>query len=299
MRVVVYLPLLWSLALAALAPRLVAGIGPRLAPRLLTAASVTVAGSWCWSLVVLAGMTARSAGWWRARGGVRTGQAGLLPPTALTAAAFLLLAVATTALGRLVLRRRRDTRSAALLRGAHGAELTVLDSPDVQAIAVGGWPGRGHIITTTALWHALDPTQRAVVFAHEQAHNRRGHHLLALLTRLAAAINPLLLGLPSQVDFACEREADERAAATVGDRRLTARTLADVALLQHQAARSAAGLAFARRSVPARVQALLLPEQPTSSLALGLTVALVLSAALSGLDVAGDADRIVELLKAR
>lgn len=217
----------------------------------------------------------------------------------MTAAAFLLLAVATTALGRLVLRRRHDTRSAALLRGAHRAELTVLDSPDVQAYAVGGWPGRGHIITTTALWHALDPAQRAVVLAHEQAHNRRGHHLLALLTRLAAAVDPLLLGLPAQVDFACERDADERAAATVSDRRLTARTLADVALLQHQAARSAAGLAFARRSVPARVRALLLPKHPTSPLALGLTLALVLSAALSGLDVAADADRIVELLKAR
>lgn len=175
-----------------------------------------------------------------------------------------------TALGRLVLRWRRDTRSAAVLRGARGAQLTVLDSPDVQAFAVGGWPGTGHIITTTGLMTALDPTQRGVVLAHERAHARRGHHLLALLTRLAAAVNPLLLGLPAQVDFACEREADELAASTVGDRHLTARTLATVALLQHDRARSSRGLSFARTSVPARVQALLLPEKHTSALALGL-----------------------------
>lgn len=86
MRVMVYLPLVWSLALAALAPRLTAGLGTRLTPRLLTAVSVTVAASWCWSLVVLAGMTVRSAGWWHPLGVVLPGRTGLLPPTALTAA---------------------------------------------------------------------------------------------------------------------------------------------------------------------------------------------------------------------
>ncbi len=298
MRVAVYLPLLWSLALAALAARLAAGTAPRLTPLLLTTASVSVAASWCWSLVILAGMSARRVAWLRPLSGLRAGPTTLLPPAALTAAALLLLTVAATALLRLLLRRGRDARSAALLR-VHGAELTVLDSPDVHAFAVGGWPGRGHIITTTALMTALDPTQRAVVLAHERSHTLRGHHLLGLLTRLAAAVNPLLLGLPALVDFACEREADELAAATVGDRHVTARTLATVALLQHRAARSARDVAFARLSVPARVQALLLPEKRTSPLALSVTAALVLSAALSGIDVAGDADRIVELLKAR
>ena len=56
------------------------------------------------------------------------------------------------------------------------------------------------------------------MFAHEQAHLRRRHHLYLLLTNIAAVANPLLWRLPDAVTEATERWADEDAAVEVGDR---------------------------------------------------------------------------------
>ena len=70
---------------------------------------------------------------------------------------------------------------------------------------------------------ALSADERRVVLAHEAAHLARHHHLYVQLADLAAAANPLLRSTARGVRLAVEREADEVAAAEVGDRRLVAR----------------------------------------------------------------------------
>jgi len=299
-KVALYLPLLWSAALAAAAPHLASRLTPRLASRCLAAAGLCVAAAWLWSLTVLVGLAAQRLPRVQALAGLHTGgRSHLGPPTAMTAAATLLLVLSVSMLVQLLIRRLGDRRQAADLLRACPSELTVIDSRDVHAVAVAGWPRRGHVIATRGLMEALDRGQRRVVLTHERAHNQRGHHLLRLLVRIAAAIDPPLIALPRLLDFACEREADELAASHVGDRHLAARTLARVALLQPAAEPSPNCLAFARLSVPARVHALLLPAPRTSPLALAAVLVFIAGAVVGTADVAGDADRLIELLRAR
>jgi len=190
------------------------------------------------------------------------------------------------------------------------SDLVVLEDPALRAWALGGWPGRGQVITTTGMLAALGRPERAVVLAHERAHTTRGHHLLGLVVRAAAALDPLLVALPGHVNRACERDADETAARAVDDRVLTARTLARVALLGpseppvharrcRRGPSTRTGLMFTDNSVPARVRALLSPRAVSSRPVLAALLGLGCIAVCGAVDVAHDADRLLETLRAR
>lgn len=97
---------------------------------------------------------------------------------------------------------------------------------------------------------------------------------------------------------AAEREADEDAAASCGDRRLAARTLARVALLTTPttaAPPTAAGaLAVTGGSAVRRVQALLAPR-PQSRPLLALTIlALLVTTLLTTMEAAHDTEGLFE-----
>ncbi len=111
-------------------------------------------------------------------------------------------------------------------RGASGP-LVVLEDDRPAAFALPGWPGR--IVTTDSLLASLTPAERRVVVADEQAHLDGRHDLHATGAAVCAAIDPLLGRLPAAVGLATERWADERAARSVGERRLVAATIARVA----------------------------------------------------------------------
>lgn len=139
-----------------------------------------------------------------------------LPPLVGPAAIVLIavLAARITAVGR---RRLIGTRQAYRLAAAlpdTGADLAVLDDGedgDTQACAVPGRPGR--IVVSAGLLRSLDAQQRRAVLAHERSHLAHRHHLHATAAHLAAAANPLLWRIPAAVGLACERWADEDAAA--------------------------------------------------------------------------------------
>jgi len=156
-KVALYLPLLWSAALPVAAPHLASRLTPRLAPRCLAAAGLCVAAAWVWSLTVLVGLAAERLPRVQALAGLHTGgRSHLGPPTAMTAAATLLLVLSVSMLLQLLIRRLGDRRQAADLLRACPSELTVIDSRDVHAVAVAGWPRRGHVIATRGLMEALD-----------------------------------------------------------------------------------------------------------------------------------------------
>jgi Peptidase family M48 len=132
--------------------------------------------------------------------------------------------------------------------------LVVLDSERPDAFATPLPSGR--IVVTTGLLRALSAEERRTLLAHERSHLSHHHAWWVLATDLAAAANPLLWWTAREVRRSVERWADEDAAADVGNRALTARTIARVALLMN-AAHAAPALAATGGDVPARVRALL------------------------------------------
>lgn len=133
---------------------------------------------------------------------------------------------ATTAMiyrtGR-VLHRRRIA-----VRGTEGRRMAIIETDEPMAYAAPGRPGC--VVVSTGLLSALSPRERQVVFAHERAHLRQGHHRNLLVGALAVAIMPLLHPLVERLRLATERCADEEAAATLGDRELVATAIAKVAV---------------------------------------------------------------------
>jgi Zn-dependent protease with chaperone function len=126
------------------------------------------------------------------------------------------------------LRRRGDTHRRLRAAGAPQDGMVVADWAEPMAVAVPGRPG--HLLVTTGLLRLLDADERRVLFAHERAHLSRRHNRMMTVVGAAAALNPLLGPVREAVGFLVERVADEDAAATVGDRDLTARTVARAAL---------------------------------------------------------------------
>ncbi len=116
----------------------------------------------------------------------------------------------------------------------------MLPSPDIEAYALPGLPGR--IVVSDRLLGCLDDRRRAALIAHEQAHLAGRHHLFVAAARLAAATNPLLIPVARAVEYTVERWADEHAAAVTRDRRLVARTIGQVALLSGPRPRRAGAL---------------------------------------------------------
>jgi hypothetical protein len=246
---------------AATAPRLAASTRPDVAVRLivgaavaLTATGVFVLGSaaatWAGQQPTIAALSRLSASKLRATSPIS--------PAAAVLAAVALLA-ATVSLGVRAWRSsaaHHEVRAA--VGPAGGDDVVVLDDQRIDAFAT---PGRhGRIVVTTGLLSALEPAERAALFAHERAHRRHAHAWWRLAMQLTVAVNPLLRHVRRTADHAMERAADEAAAAEVGDRRLVARTVARVALLK-KGGTASIGLALSAGGgdIPARVHALLKP----------------------------------------
>ena len=131
--------------------------------------------------------------------------------------------------------------------------LTVLPIEAAVAYAVPG--RRERVVVSSGMLSSLDPSERRVLFAHEHAHLRLGHHRYLRIGEVAAAAVPLLRPLLARLRFATERWADEEAAIEIGDRRLVARALVRAALAQGRAVSPQP--AMASLGVPGRVEALL------------------------------------------
>ncbi|MGI5336001.1 M48 family metalloprotease [Streptomyces sp. CA-181903] len=180
------------------------------------------------------------------------------------AAAAGLIAVGAWALARHTVRQVRMLRAARAEAGRRPAagDLCVVDSPHADAYALPGRPGR--VVVTTAMIRSLDAAEREVLFAHERAHNAYRHRYFLAAAELAAHCHPALRAVRDAIRYAAERAADEAAAATVGDRRLTARAIARAALASgtRRPERPAVAPAVTTGPVPRRVAALLAAPAP-------------------------------------
>ncbi|WP_458246407.1 M48 family metalloprotease [Streptomyces sp. MAI_2237] len=285
MRIDVYTPLLLSLLLGAVGPRLARFGTPAAAARALTGAAVLTAGASLWALGLL---TATLAGEAPSLVAHARADGRALPEPVPDAVAVLALCLLAVAVGRILgaVRTQRATRrTLRRLCEGHppGTELVVAASPRPRAFAVPGDPGR--ILVTSAMLAALRPAERRVLLAHERAHLTHRHAFYVHAVTLAAAGNPLLLPVRDAVAYLVERWADEQAAGAVGDRRTTARALARAALVAQGAD---CVLHFADRAVTRRVAAL----QTTAPRRLRPVAAAILTlgalAALGAADATGD-----------
>ncbi|MEV6112799.1 M48 family metalloprotease [Streptomyces sp. NPDC052109] len=287
MRFDVYSPLILSLLLSAVGPVIARRVAPALAARVLTSAAVLTATATAWSLVLLATALLGDA-----PPVVREAREDGHPvadpvPEVIGLAACLALAAIALRVYRAV-RAERSTRRA-LRRLCAGqpadTELIVAASDVPQAFAIPGRPGR--ILVTSAMLGALGPAERRVLLAHERAHLAHRHGPLVTAATLAAAADPLLGPVRTAVGFLVERWADEQAAASVGDRRTTARALARAALTTGRA-RAACALHFTDRSVTRRIAALQTSPPPRLWPAAAAVLLLGTLSALLAADATGD-----------
>lgn len=274
MTIAVLVPLILSVLLGVGGPVLAPAMRPATAVRSLTVSAVTAAVAMGLSLTVVALFVLARVhdiavlGHWSPAelqtfpdlpwpvGLAATG----VVATLLTAAAVHTVRVGTQLWNAEILCRR--------LTATHGHDLPYVvadDTPDAYAV-----PGiRGRIVVTTAMVAALTAAEQDALLAHEAAHLRHRHPLWIQLVELAAVANPLLRPLPPVVRHAAERWADEDAAHTVGDRRLTAHALAHAALARrpHEpdigsgTTKDCLVLPATGGDVPRRVRALLHPPQ--------------------------------------
>jgi hypothetical protein len=292
MKTAFLLPFLAAAVLAVLAPATARRVPPRTAVWLLSVSALAVVvGTW----VSLAGVFAATVGQLpeiAARGHWAPRIVGRYAPfpVALCAAAIALAGiVGLRAVIATAFDARRLGRAWSLSRSAP-TTLLVLPDDRRYAYAVPGWPGR--IVTSAGLLRALDPGQRRALLAHEQAHLDGHHELHLMLAQFCSRANPLLLRIPAAVRLACERWADESAAAQVGDRRTVALAIARAGTV---ATHGLMTFAASGSDVPARVAALLAP--PTArrrwpiELALG---AVAFAAAAAALWMYRDVDRIFD-----
>ncbi len=139
-------------------------------------------------------------------------------------------------------------------------EVAVLPDGVPYAYALPGSPGR--IIVSSAMLECLTEAEQRALLAHERAHLAGRHHRLLLAVQLAGCANPLLRPLRAAITYSTERWADEEAAVTTGDRRLTARTVGKAAIISHRAATETVAAFASAGPVPRRVAALLGPVPP-------------------------------------
>jgi Zn-dependent protease with chaperone function len=184
---------------------------------------------------------------------------------------------------------RQIRHSVAGLDHDHG--LLIIDSsrPDAFATPAAG----GRIVITTGLLEALQPGEHRVVIAHERAHLRLRHSWWIVAVDLAAAANPLIRPTARAAAESIERWADERAAATVGDRKLAARALARAALHVHNS-RQAVALPMVGGQMPRRVSALLEPPPRRRFAPMAVWVALLLAVTVTTLNVETNADHMFD-----
>jgi beta-lactamase regulating signal transducer with metallopeptidase domain len=214
----------------------------------------------------------------------------------LAAASLAVLAAAGVLDWRRARRATRDLRN--LHASAPPGELIVVRSPALLAHAlpaVGRSPGR--IVVSDAMLQALNPAERRVMLAHERSHLRHRHDRYRRLARIAARLNPIVSPAVGATDFLLERWADEDAARSVGNRRLTARAIARAAVTApKRVQRSEAS--FAAQRVAARVDALMTTSASSASRrALVLPVALATIAIVSAVAAGHDLAHLFDLIR--
>ena len=290
-----YLPLLASLLLAAVARPLARRLSPRTAaPALVVAAGLTASAS-TWALTLLAATLLQGSPPVMERAGVRALTVGEPVPDAIALGAGLALGVGAYRLVEAWYRRRATLQALRGVCADAGAELVVIAAAALHAVAVPGRPWeRGHILVTSGMLAALDDRERAVMLAHERAHLRRGHHWQQMVVDAAAAVNPLLRPVRATVAYLLERDADEAAAERVGSRDLAAQSLARAALA---AGHTHGGrLAFEQLAVTARVRALKQARTPRRRLVAAAVVLLGFATTLAASDATLAFSRLVEQL---
>jgi Zn-dependent protease with chaperone function len=239
MTLAVYLPLLLALPLAVAARRISTHGTPALGARGLVAAALVAVVSSTWSLTLLALTMLDDLPPLASLDNHPTLELPEPVPGPVALVAAIILACGAV---RLLadLRRRRDTHRQLRAVGVPHAGFVVAHWDAPLAVAVPGRPG--HLLITTGMLRLLDDDERRVVFAHEQAHLTHRHHRLVACVAVAAALNPLLIGVREAVAFLVERWADEEAAATVDDRDLVAQAVARAALATTAGSTTALGM---------------------------------------------------------
>ncbi|GAB7042206.1 MULTISPECIES: M56 family metallopeptidase [Catenuloplanes] len=229
MTVWVYVPIVLSAALALLARPIAAGSAPAAAARALARAALIAAVTSTASLILLvATLLDRLPPPLVARN--EPGRPRLPEPVpdvvAITAVVLLMIALVRYGVD---VRRRDAVHRGLRAAGRPGDDgVVVADWAAPFAVAIPGRPG--HVLLTTGMIRLLTADERRVVLAHERAHLARRHHRLIAMASTAAALNPILLPARDAVSYLVERWADEEAATEVGDRHLTARSVAKAAL---------------------------------------------------------------------
>jgi hypothetical protein len=182
---------------------------------------------------------------------------------------------------RLIATRRRASRVTA----AAGEDIVVLPSPELEAYAIPGRPGR--IFITKGMLRLLDADERRVVIAHERSHLSHRHDLHRAAASVALALNPLLAALPRVQEWSTERWADEDAAGA-GDRATVARALRKACASPTSNGQPQGSLAVAASAVDRRLAALQLdPVRPHPAMLVAAGVVVTLSA-LGTLDAVTD-----------
>ncbi|MGW2401169.1 M56 family metallopeptidase [Kitasatospora sp. NPDC001664] len=272
----VWAPLLAPWLITPLARRLAALLAPRTAALLLTVTGALAAALSTAALGLLALSALLHLPLLAALGHLSP---PLLPDGPVTLAlgwaALPACAAAGAATVRAVRRRAPGPIHAELRAARRAGDLVVLPSDEADAFALPGRPGL--VVVTSGMLRALTTDEQAVLLAHERAHLTGRHHLLTLVIDLAACLHPAVRGLRAPLALHAERWADEVAAATMGDRRLTARAIGTAALATvPSAVRPATAFAATAGPVPLRMQALLQPPAPPPGLARRAGAALLL-----------------------
>lgn len=299
MRIIVYLPFLASALVAVAGPRLVDRMPPKTATRLLLTAGLTCAVSCllslsllAWTLIGRLPLVAAVGAW----SGDLLHRDDPVPTPAAKLATITLATLAgavTCTAARHISALRRARRAC---RRLGGRRLVVLDQADPEAFAVPAiGKDHGRIVVSTGMLRLLTPNERRILLAHETAHLERRHHRHRILAALITAADPLLATLPAAVHHLTERWADEDAAATTGDRRLAARTLARAALAVHRRSPlKGAVLCFGRGGVGHRVRALLADAPHPRRLIAALLGALLAVCALSAAEAGRDSMQLLD-----
>jgi hypothetical protein len=267
----VYLPLVLGVLLTALTPWIVRLLPPRTGVWVLSAAAVTAAASWVFSLAML-GFTGlgritfvADKGHWSATVWRRMDPVGVWTARAAGVVLATCLLTFGYALAREMLTRREINRVTS--RFATGETLVFVDDDVPHAYSVGG--RRPRIVVSRGLLRAMTTSERRAVLAHEAAHVRLRHSAHLTTLRLAAGLSPLLRPFVGVGELAVERWADEETAVALGDRTLVARALLRAALATtDRGRRPRSALAHASGDVGRRIRALLAaPPRPRRSMA--------------------------------
>lgn len=296
MIVAIVFPLVASVLLGVAGPTLARRAGPAAGARLLPVLALLVAAASLTSVAVIAGLLL-AGNTWVARLG--RWSVDTLPGHEFDlgwvggVACAVLAGTAVTATVRHAVRLIRElTDAARLCRGGAvpGDVLTVQDRrPRAYAVGALGL-GHGSIVITTGMLTVLNPQEQAAVLAHERAHLRHRHHVSLIAAELAARADPFLGPLLAATTQAVEREADEDAARSVGDRSVVARAVAHAGLATAAFGRAAATPAplpmAVSTHVTERVDALVVPpvgaNRPAVALLVGIAVATLAAVAFIG-----------------